>query len=456
MVPAAYPDQVEPARFGYVIIMPIQSHLPPLRSERPFLALDQVGPITDRSSTSFWPSEVVPAAPAQAVDLDPELLPHIAITCIHDGSAIPSDFLTRQGRPVDPAEIEALYARERDWGAGLVAAELAGALGVSGFLHIHIARVLMDFGRFPGLTPLNAGYMERLAINSPFAQWLDFDQKWALLERCYDRISDHMDRDVCRKVLTIGVHTYDVYNASGTLRPEISIINRLQAYQQHSRMPYGIFDPLYPDGLGEYTCDRVLPSRVSLHLERNGVPVALNFPYCLPEGSVEVRSQVWHFFDFVRERLHEVAPGIVEDPIYDLVWDMLLDTNLRSSESQALRSTLHLFRTAPRGRKREFEAARRAYNHIEGFVHGNGGALIDDYRFDGGRPGAIGIEIRKDLVWEFDRKGNPVGPRRDNAQKLARLIAEALELYFRTDRTRRIPFNEAIRRHRLPHHLAPV
>lgn len=432
------------------------SHLPPPLSSRPVLALDQKGPVTDRASTTFWPSELVAAAPSAPVDIDPGLLPHIAITCIHDGSAIPSDFLTRQGAPVDPAEIEHLYARERDWGASLVASELAGALGVSGFLQVHIARVLMDFGRFPGLTPLNASYMERLAINSPFAQWLEFDQKWALLERCYDRISDHMDRDVCRKVLTIGVHTYDVYNASGTLRPEISIINRLQAYQQHSRMPHGIFDPLYPDRLGEYTCDRVLPSRISLHLERNGVPVAINFPYCLPEGSVEVRSQVWHFFDFVRERMLDQDPGLADDPIYDLVWDMLLDTNLRSSESQALRSTLHLFRTAPRGRKREFEAARRAYNHIESFVRGKDGALIDAYRFGAGRPGALGIEIRKDLVWEFDRKGNPMGPRHDNARQLARLIAEALERYFRTDRDRRIPLHEAIRSHRPPHHLAPV
>lgn len=436
--------------------MPSFDHLPPDLSPLSQVPLFALQPITELGSDELWPSENLPAAEVSPVGLDPELLPQIAITCIHDGGVVPYDFLTRSGEPVDPAEIQGLFERERDWGAGLVAAELAGALGMRGYSHVHLARVLMDFGRFPGLTPLNASYMERLAVNTPFSQWLEFGQTWALLERGYDRISDHLDRDLCRKVLTIGVHTYDVYNASGTLRPEVSIINRLLSYQQFGRMPLGIFDPLYPDRLGEYTCDRVLPSRVSLHLERNGVPVALNFPYCLPEGSVEARSQVWHFFDHVRDRMHESEPAIMEDPIYDLVWDMLLDTNLRSSESQALRSYLHHYRTPPRGRKREFEAARRAYQHIESFVRRDGGALIDAYRFGGGRPGALGIEIRKDLVWEFDAQGRPRGPRPENARAIARLLAEAVALYFQEDRTRRIPYNAAIRSHRPPPHRAPT
>lgn len=378
--------------------------------------------------------ELLPPQGEPVVALPPELRGLLAINVIHDGRVIPPAYLTRDGRPVDPAEVQDLYVRERDWGASLVAAELAGALGIGGYLHVHLARALMDFGRFPGLTPAHATYMERLAVNSPFAQWLDFEQKWRLLEEGYDAISDQADRELSRKVLTIGVHTYDPVNASGTPRPQVSVLNRAMSYQQSGRMPQGLFDPLFPDLLGEATCDRVLPGRISLHLEQAGVPVAINFPYTLPEGSVEVRSQVWHFFDHVRDRMHERHPGVAEDPIYDLVWDMLLDTNLRSSESQALRSYLHGFRTPPRGRKREFAYARRAYEHIGGLVRQDGGALVRDWSFARGRPGAIGIEVRKDLVWAFDPQGRPLHPKPEAARRLGRLLAQAIGQYLLLDR----------------------
>lgn len=380
------------------------------------------------------PSQFLPPRGEPRVDLDPSLRQQIAIGVIHDGCVVPARFMCRDGEAVDPAEIAPLYARERDWGAALVASELAGALGLDGFLHVHLARVVMDFGRFPGLTPPHASYLERFAINSPFAQWLGHEHKRQLLADWYDRISDQVEVALTRRTLTIGVHTYDSYNDSGTLRPELSVLNRTQGYQTKSRMPPGLFDPLFPDRLGEFTCDRVLPSRISLHLERAGVAVALNYPYCLPEGSVEVRSQVWHFFQWVRERMGREHPEMLDDPACLMVWRMLLDTNLRSSESDALRSALHMFRTPPRGRLREFEAARRAYERISAWVRQDGGGQLDAYRFGQGRPGAIGIEVRKDLVWEFDAAGRPIGPRRDQARRIAALLAEAIAGYLVEDR----------------------
>lgn len=397
------------------------------------------------------PSQYLPPVGDAVVDLGERLRRTVAINVIHDGRVVPAEFLRRDGQNVEHHELDGLYTRERDWGASLVAGYLAGALGLDGFLHVHIARVLMDFGRFPGLTPEHAAYLERYAINTPFSQWLDFQGKRALLERCYDRISDHMDQALSRKVLTIGVHTYDVYNQSGTLRPELSILNRTMGYQRNSRMPAGLFDPLYPDRLGEFTCDRVLPSRISLHLERNGLPVAQNYPYLLPEGSVEVRSQVWHFFDWVRHRMADTDPEVLTHPAFARIWRMLLDTNRRSSESQALRSYLHMFRTAPPGREREFEQARHTYEAVRSFLRAGGGRVIDEYRFGEGRPGAIGIEIRKDLVWQFDDQGRAVAPRHDNAQRIARLVAQAIGRYFLDDLHRRIPFNQEIRDPALPH-----
>ncbi len=427
----------------------------------PAVPLHDVGVVTcrspgdgrchDDSPEHLPPSELLPARGEPVPGLPEELSDLICIEEIHDGRVVPERFLRCRGRTIGTDTIDELYTRERDWGASLVAAELAGALGVSCFFHVHLARVLMDFGRFPGLTPPNASYLERFAINTPFAQWLGYEGKRDLLEHWYDRISDHMDRVLTGKALTIGVHTYDVYNDSGTLRPEISIINRTLGYQRHDRMPIGVFDPLYPDRLGEFTCDRVLPSRISLHLERAGLPVALNYPYCLPEGSVEVRSQVWHFFDFVRQRMAVEQLHVLEDRAFQLIWRMLMDTNLRSSESQALRSYLHMFRTAPRGRKREFAAARKAYEAIRSFVLHDDGRVIDEYRFGEGRPGAIGIEVRKDLVWELDDQLHPVRPRPDNARRIARLVAGAIVHYFVEDRASRIPYNAVIRSPEPPH-----
>ena len=61
-------------------------------------------------------------------------------------------------------------------------------------------------------------------------------------------------------------------------------------------MPFGVFDPLDPDVLGESTCSRTLRDRISLNLKRAGFRVGHNHPYLLPEGCVEVRTQVWYFF----------------------------------------------------------------------------------------------------------------------------------------------------------------
>jgi len=421
----------------------------------PAIPLQTIGIATGPGSWELLPSELLPGQGEQVADLGEALRDQVSVYVIHDGRVVPAPLLMARGEPVDPARIHPLYLRERDWGASLVAGELVGALGIPQFLHVHLARVVMDFGRFPGLTPSNASYMERFAINSPFSQWLDFQQKRVLLERWYDAISDHFDQQLSRRTLAVGVHTYDVYNASGTLRPEISILNRALSYQTLNRMPAGIFDPLYPDRLGEFTCDRALPSRISLHLERAGLPVALNFPYCLPEGSVEVRSQVWHFFEFARLRFMQAHPDQAQDPMVVAVWRMLLDTNLRSSESEALRSYLHMFRTPPRGFEREFAVARKVYERIQAFIRADSGQVIDDYRFGQGRPGAIGIEIRKDLVWELDEHQRPVAPRPENARRIARLLAEAIARYFHDDRANRVPYNNPIRTPQPPHERRP-
>ena len=51
--------------------------------------------------------------------------------------------------------------------------------------------------------------------------------------------------------------------------------------------------------MAEFTVDQILRDRISLTLEK-GIPVAHNYPYLLPEGSIEVRHQVWRFFKWLQ------------------------------------------------------------------------------------------------------------------------------------------------------------
>ena len=48
---------------------------------------------------------------------------------------------------------------------------------------------------------------------------------------------------------------------------------------------------------------------------------------------------------------------------------------------------------------------------------------------------SLGIEVRKDLVWDFDEAGRPVQPNPVQAFKIADSIAEAISTYLNLDRT---------------------
>ena len=77
----------------------------------------------------------------------------------------------------------------------------------------------MDFGRFPGSSKDDATHLGRHAINQPFTEWLNFQQKRDVLEEHYDSISDSFDELLQGKILKVAFHTYDQYNESGTERP---------------------------------------------------------------------------------------------------------------------------------------------------------------------------------------------------------------------------------------------
>jgi len=372
----------------------------------------------------------------------------LMVDVIHDGAVIPTEFMVdASGAPIPDEAFFDQYVLERDWGASLLAEQVSSRLGLEGYYRVNIARVLMDFGRFPGDTVGTLGHLDRFAINYPFSTMLNHDQKKRVLEHYYDRISERIEEVVSGHFIKIALHTYDTHNASGTLRPQVSVVTRSDAYQNHSRLPMGTFDRMFPDILVEFTSDRILRDRISLTLERAGIPVEHNYPYALPEGSIEVRAQVWFFFEFLRREFEAEFPESIEDPAFQRVWSMLLDTNLRDSRSDTLRSYIHMFRRAPRSQTKVFKAARDAYFQIKGFLDRNNQAVVERYRFSPSRPSTLGIEVRKDLVWEFDRHGRPTRPRPENAARIADSIAEAIAIYLRHDRRPHRPStDEFIRR----------
>lgn len=363
----------------------------------------------------------------------------IFIHTVHDGDCIPRQFmLDEDGQPkVDPKLVQKRFIEERDWGADLVAKKIASAMGVKGFGRARVARVLLDFNRFPGSTPHDDSIrpLERLAINYPFTAVLDHAQKVRLLEKYYDGISDFIERHLLSDTLImLAIHTYDEHNPTRTRRPHLSLLSSMAGYQRESRMPFGIFDPMYPDVLGESTCSRILRDRVSLNLERTGMRVSHNHPYPLPEGSMEVRAQVWFFFDYLRRRFQEEFPGTIGDPAYELVWRMLLNTNLRMAEAEALRSYLHRYRRLHPDDVQKFNEARLAYETIDRYLDDD---KVRDFRLSKDRPSSLGLEVRKDLVTTIDPKTGyplPASPEQiDQATLIGNVVANAITTYFETD-----------------------
>ena len=358
----------------------------------------------------------------------------ISIDVIHDGAYIPPKFLIDEhGVQLDPDTIQRHYVKERDWGANFVAEKIASNLGVSGYLTVNTARCLMDFGRFPGSSKDDATHLGRHAINYPFTDWLSLSQKRGVLEEHYDSISDSFDEYLQGRVLKIAIHTYDQYNESGTERPIVQLVTRMLSYQMEGRMPADIFDPMYPDVLADFTVDRVLMSRLSLNLEKRHIPVGNNYPYLLPEGAMEVRHQVWLFFDWYRKRFSKLFPPTADNSAYTAVWRMLQDTNFRSAESAALRSVIHLYRRGFGKRGDFYEQAVQAYNHIYNHLQTHP-ELIKEYQFNPMRCMSLGIEVRKDFLWALDNDGNPIEPKSDQIEQIGNLISSAVIQYFTEDR----------------------
>lgn len=335
----------------------------------------------------------------------------ILVFTIHDGHQVPRHLWgDRTEEVLARPEVHQAYIHERDWGANRVAENLARQLGLSGYLRINLARFILDFGRFPGISAVGQDYLHRRCMYPPVEHLLSEEAIHQVLARYYDGISTTLTRHFATKRITLGVHTYDELNATGTERPKISLVTRSLEYQEHSTLSPHVFDPLFPPILCEATSDRALTYQILLDLEKAGHHTALNYPYTMPEGSVEIRAQVWFFFRHLRRQFTRTFPDSIDRPEYQRVWQMLLDVTRRSPDSQQLRAFLHLYRAAPRGLEKTFTKARAAYARIQEFLGTHRHALVEEFRYAPERPSCIGIEVRKDQLCWIDAERGMVEP----------------------------------------------
>jgi hypothetical protein len=370
-------------------------------------------------------------------NMEPPVRPHsndqALVLTIHDGAQIPRHlFGPASDDMLSRPEVVKAYARERDWGANLVAKHLAREVGLGGFLRINLARVVMDFGRFPGTSSSGQSYLRRNAIYPPIQDLLSEAAKQETLERYYDPTSLAFVDFLAGKRVSIAVHTYDRYNHSGTERPEVSLVSRSLSYQNTSTIPPDVFDPLFPPILGEATCHRILTYQALVNLERGGWHTALNYPYVMPEGSLEIRAQVWFFFQHLRRHFTTVFPHTAQDPAFERVWLMLTDAVRRSGDGERLRAYLHHYRPAPPGEEALFFRAREAYDEVSSFLKEQKAELVESFRFAHERLSCLGIEVRKDLLSELDDQHLPFRQLKDadaTARDIARHIGSAVRGY---------------------------
>ncbi len=373
---------------------------------------------------------------------------------IHDGNMIPAELWAEADGRLR-RKIEASFVKERDWGANAVATRLAEKLGLYSYHRVNLARCVMDYGRFPGISPPDVNHLTRLAINPPFDE-LGRGEIQKILNY-YDLISQYLEACLTeklpdesigsRELIQLAVHTYDERNRSGTRRPAVSLILQPHTYRDQARLSSQLFDPLFPHLMAEFTADRTLAYRLASTLERVYIPVGINFPYPLPEGSVELRSQVWFFFRYLKNQYHSFLKRDSCTPDADtlrFVWNMLLNPNRRDMHGQVLWAYLHDYKKIPKHseliNELALQKAELVYESIQRFLHKNGEESVNAYRFSACRPSSLAIEVRKDWLTEgvnTEEGFRPERLREERVEEIAVALSEAIRGYLDRDLVRK-------------------
>lgn len=360
---------------------------------------------------------------------------HVIVDVIHDGERIPPSLTSLlDGGGGVRQDVQDAFVRERDWGAAALADRLAFHLGLRGYYCNQAARVVCDFNRFRGRSVPEAGHIGRHALFAPASDLLSPDEGERALRTCYDPVSmaiharaqEAFDEGgvAASRLLRITAHTYDDRVGEGHRRPKASLIFTPFEYHEASRLPPGVYPPLFPERLAEFTADRALAYRIALMLEKNYLPVAVNSPYFLPLGGAEMRLQVWCYMQHLRRFVERVA---TPEQVKRLapVWLLLMEAD------------------EPWGRREIAADLQVLLDELEAFVEANHYEAVERYRYSAYRPNAIEVELRKDRIWEgswqvlSDGKEafvpEPGGMNLEEIDRAASVMAQGIRMYLIED-----------------------
>ena len=239
-----------------------------------------------------------------------------------------------------------------------------------------------------------------------------------------------MEEQLRGKLLKIAIHTYDPYNDSGTERPHVSLVTRTIGYQLESRMPFGVFDPLYPDILAEFTVDRVLRDRISLTLKKIASLSLIIIHIFFPK---EVQRFVtWYGVSFHGFSNALRMPTLRQLEILHMVGYgrcyKIPTSDLHKQENYVVFFTCIDVR---RWKQPDYtNILSMPIATYTSFVSQDNKKIVTEYRNSQERCMSLGIEVRKDLVWKFDKDGIPIEPQPDFALRIAKKICQShLHLY---------------------------
>lgn len=389
--------------------------------------MSELIPMRLQVAENFAPMSFVPSATERVHKQFDGLC---SVDVIHSGYCVPPDFYNRfKG---DEAGLIEAYNTERDWGADFVAQALTAQLGLSGYYRVNTARVFVEVGRFPqrlyrrpSLTPLDQPF-NRIAFTEPYSARLNDEEREAALSAYYDPACDVLEQLVATKRVKIAIHTYDATNQSGTPRPEVSLIHIPKDYQDNSCLPEGAFDPLFPHALAESTASPKLVYLLALTLQKGGVHAFTNLPYTLPAGSIEVRANVWHYMQHLRQQYEHSYPDYQQSEPHQQIWQMLSNTNARRVTTRQLRAQLQRANGTD-------STLHQAYKHIQQFTEEQGETRVNTYKYAPNRPDFLAIEVRKDLLFKQYHTRFGQLTRADvnweTINHIANLLADGLQIY---------------------------
>jgi hypothetical protein len=225
---------------------------------------------------------------------------NLVLHVIHDGDVVPAQFAELTEDAKAKADLDETFVRERDFGAGLVAAAAAQALSLPHWLRVRLARCVLDAGRFFGIETSGADPLDRLAIEARIASRLDDDGLDHLAE-CHARIESTildalLDTSETPRV-AIGVHTYDPRNADGSKRPEVAVLSVPRSIALNRAVIARYRDPVLRSADLPQTAEARFVDALIAELKAQNFKVGRNDPYHLPDGSLEVRA---HHRDMTR------------------------------------------------------------------------------------------------------------------------------------------------------------